>query len=76
MNIQWYPGHMTKAVRMMQEDIKLIDIVYSPYSTYILKIIKNNLFYRFISFLMKLLVFLYTFIGNLRKVPTPFKTII
>ena len=27
MNIQWYPGHMTKARRMMQEDIKLVDIV-------------------------------------------------
>lgn len=27
MNIQWYPGHMTKAWRMMQEDIKLIDLV-------------------------------------------------
>ena len=27
MNYQWYPGHMTKAVRMMQENIKLIDIV-------------------------------------------------
>ncbi|MDY2791073.1 MAG: ribosome biogenesis GTPase YlqF [Lachnospiraceae bacterium] len=27
MNIQWYPGHMTKAKRMMQENIKLIDIV-------------------------------------------------
>ena len=27
MNIQWYPGHMTKAYRMMQENIKLIDIV-------------------------------------------------
>ncbi len=27
MNIQWYPGHMTKAKRMMQEDMKLIDIV-------------------------------------------------
>ena len=27
MNYQWYPGHMTKARRMMQEDIKLIDIV-------------------------------------------------
>ena len=27
MNIQWYPGHMTKARRMMQENIKLIDIV-------------------------------------------------
>ncbi len=27
MNIQWYPGHMTKARRMMQEDMKLIDIV-------------------------------------------------
>jgi ribosome biogenesis GTPase A len=27
MNIQWYPGHMTKAKRMMQENLKLIDIV-------------------------------------------------
>lgn len=27
MNYQWYPGHMTKAIRMMQEDIKLIDLV-------------------------------------------------
>lgn len=27
MNIQWYPGHMTKAKRMMQEDMKLIDVV-------------------------------------------------
>ena len=27
MNYQWYPGHMTKARRMMQEIIKLIDLV-------------------------------------------------
>ena len=27
MNIQWYPGHMTKAKRMMQEDIRFNDIV-------------------------------------------------
>lgn len=27
MNIQWYPGHMTKARRQMQEDIKLIDVM-------------------------------------------------
>ena len=27
MNFQWYPGHMTKAKRAMQEDIKLIDVV-------------------------------------------------
>ena len=27
MNVQWYPGHMTKARRQMQEDIKLIDLV-------------------------------------------------
>ncbi len=27
MNYQWYPGHMTKAVRMMQENIKLIDLI-------------------------------------------------
>ncbi len=27
MNIQWYPGHMTKARRAMKEDMKLIDLV-------------------------------------------------
>ena len=27
MNYQWYPGHMTKARRMMEENIKLIDLV-------------------------------------------------
>ena len=27
MDIQWYPGHMTKAKRQMQEDIKLVDLV-------------------------------------------------
>ena len=27
MNYQWYPGHMTKARRMMQENIKLIDLI-------------------------------------------------
>ena len=27
MQVQWYPGHMTKAKRMMQENIKLIDLV-------------------------------------------------
>lgn len=27
MHFQWYPGHMTKAKRMMQEDMKLIDLV-------------------------------------------------
>ena len=27
MVVQWYPGHMTKAKRMMQENIKLIDLI-------------------------------------------------
>lgn len=27
MNVQWYPGHMTKAKRQMQEDIRLIDLI-------------------------------------------------
>lgn len=27
MNVQWYPGHMTKAKRQMQEDMKLIDLI-------------------------------------------------
>mgnify|MGYP002513025173 FL=1 len=27
MNYQWYPGHMTKAKRMMQENMKIIDLI-------------------------------------------------
>ena len=27
MNVQWYPGHMTKARRQMQEDLSLIDLI-------------------------------------------------
>lgn len=27
MQFQWYPGHMTKAKRAMQEDLKLIDLI-------------------------------------------------
>ncbi len=27
MNVQWYPGHMTKARRQMQEDLKLVDLI-------------------------------------------------
>ncbi|MDR0964596.1 MAG: ribosome biogenesis GTPase YlqF, partial [Clostridium sp.] len=27
MNYQWYPGHMTKAKRMMQENISLVDVL-------------------------------------------------
>ena len=27
MNIQWYPGHMTKAFRSMKDDIKLVDLI-------------------------------------------------
>ena len=34
MHFQWYPGHMTKAKRMMQENIKLVDIVKQPESGY------------------------------------------
>ena len=27
MDYQWYPGHMTKAKRMMQENVRLVDLV-------------------------------------------------
>ena len=27
LNIQWYPGHMTKTRRMMEEDVRLVDAV-------------------------------------------------
>lgn len=39
MNIQWYPGHMTKARRNMERDVRLVDMVIelrdarAPYST-------------------------------------------
>ena len=28
MNVQWFPGHMTKTRRQIAEDLKLVDIVY------------------------------------------------
>ncbi|SCX89282.1 ribosome biogenesis GTPase A [Lachnospiraceae bacterium XPB1003] len=27
MDIQWFPGHMTKAIRQMEEDVKLVDLI-------------------------------------------------
>ena len=27
MNIQWFPGHMTKALRMMEENVKIVDAI-------------------------------------------------
>ena len=39
MQFQWYPGHMAKAKRMMQEDLKLVDVIIelvdarAPYSS-------------------------------------------
>lgn len=27
MNVQWYPGHMTKAKRAMQEDVRIVDMI-------------------------------------------------
>ena len=27
MYIQWFPGHMTKAMRMMEENVKLVDAI-------------------------------------------------
>ena len=27
MNIQWYPGHMAKAKRMISEHLKLVDMI-------------------------------------------------
>ena len=27
MNIQWYPGHMTKTRRQIEADLKLVDVV-------------------------------------------------
>ena len=41
MNIQWYPGHMTKALRQIKEDIKLIDMVIELADARILKSSRN-----------------------------------
>ena len=34
MHFQWYPGHMTKAKRQMQEDIKLIDLILGAFGIF------------------------------------------
>ena len=26
-NINWFPGHMAKAIRQIEEDLKLVDVV-------------------------------------------------
>ena len=36
MNIQWYPGHMTKTRRQIEADLKLVDIVVEIIATRIL----------------------------------------
>lgn len=41
MNIQWYPGHMTKAKRMIQENIKLVDVIIELVDARIPKSSKN-----------------------------------
>lgn len=41
MQYQWYPGHMTKAKRQMQEDLKLIDVVIELVDARIPKSSKN-----------------------------------
>ncbi|MBE5730996.1 MAG: ribosome biogenesis GTPase YlqF [Clostridiales bacterium] len=28
MNLHWFPGHMTKSLRMMQENVKLVDLIF------------------------------------------------
>ena len=32
LNIQWYPGHMTKTRRQMEEDLKLVDAVCAAFA--------------------------------------------
>ena len=28
MNIQWFPGHMTKAQRMIEENLKMVEAIF------------------------------------------------
>ena len=51
MNIQWFPGHMAKTRRLIQENLKLVDVVieildaripYSSKNPEIDKIIQNK----------------------------------
>ena len=43
MTIQWYPGHMTKTFRLIEQDLKIVDVIIyvldsrAPYSCAILK---------------------------------------
>ena len=41
MNIQWFPGHMTKTMRLIEENIKSVDIVVEILDARIPKSSKN-----------------------------------
>ena len=40
-NIQWYPGHMTKTRRQIQADLKLVDLVAEILSPAVTLILTN-----------------------------------
>ena len=43
MNVQWYPGHMTKAKRALSEKLKMIDMVIEVVDALGLKNGRHNL---------------------------------
>lgn len=56
MNIQWYPGHMTKTKRLIEENIKLVDIVIELLDARAPKSTKNPDIDKFIKNKPKILV--------------------
>ena len=58
MKINWFPGHMTKALRMMQEEVKNIDVIIyvldarapkSCFNHHFILLLKVNLFYLYLT---------------------------
>lgn len=49
MNIQWFPGHMTKAIRMMEENLRLVDALIYVIDSRAVYSCNNPFFNRFIE---------------------------
>ena len=49
MNIQWFPGHMTKAIRMMEENLRLVDALIYVIDSRAVYSCNNPLFDRLIA---------------------------
>jgi ribosome biogenesis GTPase A len=55
-NIQWFPGHMAKAIKALKEDVRLVDVVVEVCDARIPQSSRNSEFYRVVGERPKIIV--------------------